>query len=305
MNKRQDLHHNRIVFQKGGSGILHLQIKICKIIPQNNMKLKNMCKKAIILVAVLMFSIPAIALADGTPATYPQYPQYTQNPVQQQPGYPQQYNQGFTYSYQDPFLVSLTHNCPNTGKMLPEKFDPNVTTYILTVANWVSRVRFTPVASSPDCVVRVNGEVVLRGGNSSYTQMTDNPKQVIITVTNPAGQTKTYTIFLQRRPSERRTKVSAGYINEIYSDGGKWYIDADLVTVNYKYGNISSFRNYKQEHYKYACTDECVFYTGTMVYPKRAKTITEFMSNYDTKGLYRIIYIEDTIVAVMPYSSDY
>ena len=36
-------------------------------------------------------------------------------------------------------LRSLTHNCPNTGIMLPETFSPYQTTYLLTVASWVPR----------------------------------------------------------------------------------------------------------------------------------------------------------------------
>ena len=67
-----------------------------------------------------------------------------------------------------PQLISLTHNCPNTGKMLPEYFNPSVTTYLLTVASWVSRVCFTPVASDPSAAVEVNGSIIRSGSSTSY-----------------------------------------------------------------------------------------------------------------------------------------
>mgnify|MGYP000898600686 FL=1 len=46
-------------------------------------------------------------------------------------------------------LVNLEHNAPNTGKMLPQRFDPYQNTYLLTVANWVSRITFTPPPRPP------------------------------------------------------------------------------------------------------------------------------------------------------------
>lgn len=255
--------------------------------------MKNIAK--IILCALLMLSImvPMAAFADGMPQ--------------------QQQSQSSTNETMlPPQLLSLKHNCPNTGRMLPEKFDPNVKSYILTVASWVSRVRFTPTALNPGAVVRVNNEVVLKGGNSSYIKMDDNPKQAIITVTNPSGETEVYTIFIQRRPSEKRTRVSAGYINEIYYKNNEWYIDTDLVTVTYKEGNVSTFENKTPEHYKYACVPECIFYTGTLDNALRAKNIVEFMTrhnayaaNYSSyKPMYRFVYIEDKIVAVLPYAAD-
>ena len=52
------------------------------------------------------------------------------------------------YKVEDTLLSDLTHNCPNTGIMLPDSFSPYQTTYLLTVADWVSRPTFTPTASS-------------------------------------------------------------------------------------------------------------------------------------------------------------
>ena len=203
-----------------------------------------------------------------------------------------------------PLLSSLTHNCPSTGKMLPAAFNPSVTTYLLTVASWVSRVQFTPVSSDPYATIYVNGSVVRSGSASNYVRMTDDPQQVLIDVVS-GGQRTTYTIFLQRRPSERRTRVSAGYIENIYQKSGKWYIDADLVTLSYGVGNRSSFVNKTVDHYRYACTDSCIFYYGSMVSPIRACDIDEFLLHAGIGSLCRFIYIEDEIVAVMPYAADY
>ena len=50
------------------------------------------------------------------------------------------YNGGYTGGYYGSYtgstlLSNLTHNCPNTGIMLPESFSPYQTTYLLTVAS--------------------------------------------------------------------------------------------------------------------------------------------------------------------------
>ncbi|MBQ8081612.1 MAG: cadherin-like beta sandwich domain-containing protein [Clostridia bacterium] len=209
------------------------------------------------------------------------------------------------YYYPTPRLSALTHNCPNTGKMLPETFNPNVTSYILTVASWVSRVSFTPTANDPNATIRVNGVAIRSGAETSYFKMTDHPQQVTIEVSNGIGQSTVYTVFLQRRPSEKRTRVSAGYITEIYQRSGKWYINADLGTVTYGSGNMSTFVNKTKDSYKYACTDSCIFYFGSMSNPNRAYNINDFKANYNASALYRFIYIEDEIVAVLPYSADY
>ncbi len=207
--------------------------------------------------------------------------------------------------YGAPQLTSLTHNCPNTGKMLPEYFSPSVTTYLLTVASWVSRVQFTPVSSDPYATIYVNGAIVRSGAASSYFKMTDNPQQVQIDVVGINGLRTSYTVYLQRRPSDRRTRVSAGYIENIYQKSGKWYIDADLGTVTYGAGNESTFVNKTTDHYRYACTDSCVFYYGSMSSPYRAYNISDFMAHAAIGSLCRFIYIEDEIVAVLPYAPDY
>lgn len=244
-------------------------------------------KKAIALLAVLVMLCPLMpALADDG-------------------NYYGSFTEGST------LLSKLTHNCPNTGIMLPEKFSPYQTTYLLTVASWVSRPTFTPTAVDPKATIRVNGQVVRSGQTSQIIEMTDKPQAVTIEVTNGSAST-TYTIYLQRRPSDKRTRVSAGYINNIYLDGTTWNIDADLVTIkymgdDYNSGNWSTFNNGGVDHYKYPVSSHCIFYYGTKETCTRARNITAFMNNYLKYGssLYTIVYIESEIVAVFPYGADY
>jgi len=220
---------------------------------------------------------------------------------------------GESFTAGSTLLRSLTHNCPNTGIMLPSAFSPYETTYLLTVASWVSRPTFTPVAMDPNAVIRVNGQVVRSGQTSQIIPMTDQPQAVTIQVTNGTATT-VYTIFLQRRPSERRTRVSAGYINSIYMKGTAWRIDADLVSVKYSgedygSGNLSTFTNNQVEKtvYDYEVDPNCAFYYGTKANCYRANNINTFINNYLQFGsaLYTLVYIEDKIVAVFPYGADY
>ena len=214
-------------------------------------------------------------------------------------------------THDDMLLTGLTHNCPNTGIMLPDAFSPYQQSYILTVADWVSRVTFTPTAEG---TIYVNGVQVASGTKSQVIQMTDEPQQVEIRVEG-TGASNTYTVFLQRRPSEKRTRVSAGYISDIYQSNDTMYIAADLVTVNYlssKYedGNRSSFYNDSAYLYKYAVDPNCAFFYSQSGVTTRAKDIYEFQQNikmagWDEPDMFRIVYIEDEIVAVMPYDADY
>jgi hypothetical protein len=207
-----------------------------------------------------------------------------------------------------PMLNSLTTNTPNTGIMLPSTFSPTQESYLLTVANWVSRVYFIPYCSTPGVTIYFNGSVVASGAQTPTITLSDEPTYVTITLVASDMKTNTYTVYIQRRPSERRTRVSAGYIESMRTEGTKNYIRADLVTVTYTAGtNLSTFTNETYYIYDYACTDSCIFYYGTMQNPVRATNFADFVAHYAAYGstLYRIIYIEDEIVAVMPYASDY
>ncbi len=210
-------------------------------------------------------------------------------------------------------LSSLTHNCPNTGIMLPASFNPYQTTYLLTVASWVSRPTFTPTAYDPNAVITVNGQVVRSGQTSQVIPMTDKPQAVTIVVTSGSAST-TYTIYLQRRPSEKRTSVSSGYINSIYQRNNTWYIDTSLVKVNYAgdtydTGNLSSFtaQSQNQGSAHLPVSAHCDLYFGTRAQAIRATNIQQFISNYQLYGstLYTFVCIEDEIVAIFPYGADY
>ena len=207
-----------------------------------------------------------------------------------------------------PMLDALPHNAPNTGIMLPDTFTPTQPSYLLTVADWVSRVYFTPYCSTPGVTIYFNGQVVASGTRTPTLSLSDEPTFATITLVASDGQSNTYIVYIQRRPSEKRTRVSAGYIESMYSNGTKNYIRADLVTVTYtEHTNLSSFVNETYYIYDYACNDNCIFYYGTMANPIRATNFNDFLTNYRAYGsnLYHIIYIEDEIVAVIPYGSDY
>ena len=217
---------------------------------------------------------------------------------------------GMTYGSGSTRLLSLNHNCPNTGIMLPEQFNPNENTYLLTVADWVSRVIFTPVAEDPMATITVNGQVVRSGQAAPEIGMTDKPQVAYITVSNGSSYNE-YTVFLQRRPSEKRTRVSAGYINSITQKNGKWYIDADLVTLSYlssdySTGSQSTFTNKVKEvnTYKYPVNPHCDLFYGSEDNPTYCYTMYQFLNNYESmgSGMYKFVYIEDEIVAVYPYT---
>ena len=204
-------------------------------------------------------------------------------------------------------LESVVHNVTVTGKMTPDKFDPNVTAYLLSTGSTVNNVYFTCTCEDPNATMYINGAQVASGTKVQVAWMNNNPQAVYIQVYGVYGDMTEYVFFLQRRPSEARTRVSAGYLNKIYVKSGTTYIDADLVNVYYKDGNESTFHNDTDYIYKYPCAANCVYYYGTIENPTRAHNATEFAFYYTQTPdqLYRFVYIEDEIVAVMPYAADY
>ena len=201
-------------------------------------------------------------------------------------------------------LSSLTHNCPNTGIMLPTEFNPHIYTYLLTVASWVSRVTFTPVSVDPNAKIEVNGIQRSSGKPSQIIDMTDEPQIVTISVTTTNSENSLYGIFLQRRPSTERTKVSAGYLADIHVEDGVTYMVMDLVTVEYADGNTAGFTNDAAiDHYNYPVASECIFYYGPAKNPIRANDLTDFKAHVTAgaREMYQIVYIEDEIVMVLPF----
>lgn len=261
-----------------------------------------------------LHSVPQTAKPEATKKPQQATQKPTANPTQKptvQPVVTQAPTQDPGMQGRESLLKTLVHNCPNTGIMLPDAFSPYQTSYVLTVASWVSRVTFTPTAYDSNAIITVNGEYVKNGAKSQIIQMNDGPQQVDIRVQATDGTVTVYTVFLQRRPSEARTRVSVGYIDDIYEKSGTWYISADLVTVNYlsdEYydGNRGTIYNDSSYLYKYAVDEHCDYYYGTTNAAFRARDIYEFRANYQLtpNTLYTIVYMADEIVAVMPYSPE-
>jgi peptidoglycan hydrolase-like protein with peptidoglycan-binding domain len=204
-------------------------------------------------------------------------------------------------------LASLAHNCPNTAIMRPEAFDPFVYTYLLTVASWVSRVTLTPVSAEPDAVITINGVQSPSGKASQVFELTDEPLTVTIAVVSSGAENSLYTVYLQRRPSSARTGVAAGFLTAMSQEDGKTYLVMDLVTVTYQGDHVSSFSNDNvPDRYKYPAADECRFYYGDMSTPVLAKNADDFKAHVTLSGteLFSVIYVNDEIVSVQPFSSD-
>ena len=208
----------------------------------------------------------------------------------------------------DSMLASLEHNCPNTGIMLPQTFSPYESSYLLTVASWVSRVNFTPVSASPLATILVNGTAVISGHKTADFVMTDKPQAVNIVVTGPSAESRVYTVFLQRRPSEARTYSSVGYLKKMYLKSGKYYMDFDLVTATWEQASSKAlgFTNESKAIYKYPVRDNAILYWGDRNYPTRSLSPGSFLAmlSLDGSEMFRVVYLEDEIVAVTPYAPD-
>lgn len=259
------------------------------------LQLKGQWMRGFIQTKYLAYSGTPAVTAPPAATSNPSYPVVTAPPAEQ------------TGNSQ---LLALTHNCPNTGIMLPSTFSSHQTHYLLTVADWVTKPTFTVVAMDPNATIVVNGQVLRSGQTYSGISMTDEPQAVVIRVTS-ASSTTTYTVYLQRRPSEKRTRVSAGYVTRVYQKNGEWRLAADLGTIsylsdNYTTGSRSTFTNKTSDSYDYKISPNCMLYYGTPTNPLRLNTVYEFSAYYSAFGstLYTIVYIEDEIVAVIPYGAD-
>ena len=206
-----------------------------------------------------------------------------------------------------PYLIGFVHNCPNTGKMLPATFDPYTNTILLTVADWVTTVNFT--LTSTEGQIYVNEVYVPNGGTCKDITMTNDPQEVYIRLVNGSEQ-NLYVVYLQRRPSEKRNRVSSGWIREIYQRSNSWYISADLVNIeyqskNYTNGTVYKYNDGSSSLFKYVASTHCAFYYLQNGYLTEANDIYEFMSHYSPSSMYRIIYVENEVVAVMPWDPIY
>lgn len=206
-------------------------------------------------------------------------------------------------------LLSLTHNAPRTGIMLPKEFSPTVQTYLLTVADWVSRITFTCVPADPAAAIYVNGQPVAAGSPSQIIQMTNDPQVVTITVVASGGAESTeYSVFLQRRPGYDR--ISVGYIMEAKPDAAEniWTLKLDLVSVKYQEGtSLTTFTNNDTNLDTFDTTANCICYSGTMASPVREQAPFGFFKySADTSGgtLYRFVIIGNRVHMILPYNSD-
>ncbi len=209
-----------------------------------------------------------------------------------------------------PVLTMLTHTCEATAVSSPASFDPYVRAYLVTVASWEEEIAFIPTVPG-GCYATVNGQYVPSGTTSAAIPLGNGPVSVAIRVSNTTGSA-VYTVFVQRRPGEKRTKMSAGFIRSVYKREGVWYIDADLVTVNYRSsaypdGSRSSYINDSSYIYTYPVSTDCVFYYTSNGVTRQCRDVYGFLSVYaENEGaMYRIVYIQDEIAAVLPYRPDY
>jgi len=204
-------------------------------------------------------------------------------------------------------LTSLTHNCPNTGIMLPTVFNPLHNTYLLTVASWVSRVSLTPVSTDPQATILINDAPLPSGQTSPFFEMTDVPQVVTISVTSTNLENSIYSVYLQRRPSNARAGMMAGYLKDLYNKNDKTYFILHPVTVTYADGNVASFSSDPTaKDDQYTINSECIFYYGTKDNPIRANNADVFKANVTLggKAIFYIIYIEDEIIAVLPFAPE-
>ena len=244
---------------------------------------------------------PAIT-PSPTPRTYPTWAPVTARPTAAPTAIP------YTTST---LLASLSHNCPNTGEMLPAAFSPYQRSYVLTVASWVTNVCFTPTAYDPTAYITVNGQYVASGRPSSYITLTDAPRQVDIVVRS-GYNTNTYTVFLQRRPSETDTQVHVGSISTITQSGGSYYLMCDLVNVqyygnDYSLGSRSPYSNPAATLSRYVISPNCDLWYGSVNGAMHADDLMVFMANYRVSwgsGMYYIIVLDDEVVAILPYEAE-
>ncbi len=209
-----------------------------------------------------------------------------------------------------PVLTMLNHTCEATAVSSPPSFDPYTRSALVTVAAWETEIAFIPTVPG-GCYATVNGQYVASGTASAAIPLSDEPICVNIRVSNTTGSAL-YTVFVQRRPSEKRTRVSAGFIRDVYENGGVWYIAADLVTVSYRSssyadGSRSSYLNDSSYLYHYPVSPSCVYYCTSGGVCRQLRDVYGFLSVYSENpdAMYRIVYIEDEIAAVLPYSPTY
>lgn len=102
--------------------------------------------------------------------------------------------------------ANLSNIIPSVNTLTPS-FDQNSTSYSINVSNSTSTINLTPVASDSNAVVRVSGSTINR--DQLHTRsLTVGANAVVFDVTAEDGTVKSYTVTINRAPSNINTLSS-------------------------------------------------------------------------------------------------
>ncbi|MGK0189967.1 MAG: hypothetical protein ACI9R3_005786, partial [Verrucomicrobiales bacterium] len=127
------------------------------------------------------------------------------------------WNEGVGNSIAELVAPKLSSLVFSSGVLSPE-FQPDSTTYTLSVANHATTITVIPRAAIPSAVVRINSELVSDGAPSSRIQLLEGGNLIIIEVSQAGGITKTYSVTVTRDAS----KLEEGLV-------GYWSFDENLL----------------------------------------------------------------------------
>ena len=157
-------------------------------------------------------------------------------------------------------------------------------------------------------MITVNGEYVPSGTPSSYITLSNEPKRVEIVVWGAGGSQTVYTVFLQRRPSEKKTGIAVAHIRSLEKSGAEWIMTVDPVDLvmrenDYMNGSRSTWTDASSERIAFTVDPHCDLWYGKPDSAFQAPDVMTFAAAWPNDGsdLYYVVYIEDAAVAVMPY----
>ncbi|WP_428263347.1 cadherin-like beta sandwich domain-containing protein [Haliangium sp.] len=94
-------------------------------------------------------------------------------------------------------VADLSALLPSAGQLSPA-FDPEQTSYELSVSALVSELSVRPTSVHPAATIRVDGATVASGTGSTPRPLTDTGVQISIEVMAPAGNSRSYTVSVTR-----------------------------------------------------------------------------------------------------------
>jgi len=155
--------------------------------------------------------------------------------------------------------ATLSNLIPSTGTLSPS-FSPGTTSYSISVANSVSSIGFTPIASSGNATINVGSNTVVSGAASPTIGLSEGTNPISISVTAQDGTTTNlYSVSVLRAvavpiSNAVTATVSANSSNNIVtlSNSGGAYTSA-AVSVNASHGNA-------------VATGTSIYYTPTAGY---------------------------------------